>query len=479
MGFLGSARVPEFAMNRLIFAQAISAILQLALALVVPRIYAADEIGVAATIASTAAILGSVLSLRFEVFLPHARTESEKRDVVLISISLSVMVSVLILFLAAGYSLLFSVPESFAVDSPVSFILFAQLMALAISINSILYYLNISNSDYVGLSGGKMIMAGSNLCFSTAFSGFGFSGLVVAQLLAYFGQMIFAARRYYRVAFYDLNVRWVELKATFAVAKRYAIPDMGATALSSLSQHGPLLVIGLVFGAGNAGMFYVLSRLFGFPSFLIGTALSEWYLSILKTRRDGLMNVQKPIEQMYSVALYAAMCLVLFVVISGEKIISLIFGAQYADKAAFIFATLIVAVGAIVAGPVAHIYAAKGFPERGFAAQFKLNLIRAFGLTAAVFIEDVNTALFVIAASSLAAYSVFVASCLIECHGSYSKLGSQSWDSLFQAIIHVSPAAIFAYGFPKFWFVGVVVAATVVGFRFWSLLTGLRQFESR
>lgn len=243
---------------------------------ILTRLYTPADFGILATFASAISMVGVMLSLRYEqaIVLP------EQRQVAIAIVGLSLgLVFTLSLTLAIAFWINSDVLLRL-VGSHDEFLWFLPLGFVGAGLYQVLNFWALREAAFERIVGARLVQSFSMVLtqFGLGVAGLGYAGLLVGEVVGRAGGSWSLLVLLRGVTLREL----FDVQQMLYVAKRYLrfpLYNAWAALLNTLSLQLPFLMLPSLFNNEVAGFFALAYRVLGLPSFLVGQAVGQAFLS--------------------------------------------------------------------------------------------------------------------------------------------------------------------------------------------------------
>lgn len=371
---------------------AVSQVIILSSAPLLTRLYSPEAFGIAGAFLSLQAILLCMMCGGYEFATPVAEDEQTAAN-------LTVLCGGFAIAMAATFALIvwFAGDWVVALGDNSAWKPYLWLLPLVLLVgawlNAILYW-SLRKKAYAQISHARIAQATSRALLQGAmgWAWAGPLGLILGEALAIVGGAGILGRLVLTESF-DL-FRKVSVAGIVSAAKRYVrfpLLTMPGSLVGGMATGLPCVLLPILFGTTEAGLFFVARRLAFAPTTLIGCAVGNvFFVELAEGRKDK----QKIVRQFFrlSSVLLAVALLGAFVLYTAPSWAALLFGDEW-DQTGWILAAMApMLIGWFVVTPLSRVYYI--FEKQHLLAG--LELLR-FVLTAAVLFIGASTGLSVLA----------------------------------------------------------------------------------
>ena len=305
---------------------------------ILTRLYPVSEFAVLTLITTLISLLGVIVCGRYEVAIGLPSDENEAKQLVYLSILISISVSTVAMVLVLFFNE--SIADLLNNHNAASYILFVPLISLMYGLNQALTYWNIRKRNYYLISRTRVGQSVSNslTSLSLGYSIFRINGLVIGNMLGHLSILIltyFGTKGRAEISFSknDLNIE--KLKH---LARKYSdLPLVnGLHAFTDMLQvTGVIFVISAVFESVTTGLYGLTMRILQAPLTMIGTSFS---IVFYKEASEKVANNQKITKLLRTTILtLAAISFPVFLVIMiiGPDLFAFVFGESWRDAGVY------------------------------------------------------------------------------------------------------------------------------------------------
>ena len=336
----------EFSRNvlTLMTGTTIAQAIPIAITPILTRLYTPEDFGILALFVAVTAILGSIANGRYELAIMLPEKDDDAINVaalgLLIALCFSIVLLIPAIFLNAQITTLLGNEE-------IGFWLyFVPFVVLMTGLFNVLNYLNTRKKLYKDIAKANVYKATAmaSVQLGVGFIKTGVTGLITGQILS---QVV----ANYRLAKntqqnYDLSqVKKTEIKR---LAKRYIdFPkfSMWAILANNLSNHLTSIFISISFSVATLGFYSLAQKMLGFPSSLIGSAISQVFFKEASDEKQRTGKVIVAFDKtlvklvLLSIPIFSILMLIV------EDLFALVFGEHW--RVAGVYATYLIPMFAI------------------------------------------------------------------------------------------------------------------------------------
>lgn len=330
--------------------------LALALSPVITRLFDPANFGSFTLLAAVAMVLAPLMSLRLELAVPLAETDSASFAIVHAG-------------LAASVSLGTACSAFFYVVGPVlgdasgqhvagQWLWVTPIMASAMSCFSVLNSLAIRAARYRAIARRNVVMVGTTLGLqiSAGLLGFNVGGLVVGFAV---GQIVGAASLLFRSGLRSEQAvagrRLIIIRE--AMSRYWRVPALLAPAgvVNAFGLQAPVLLFAHHYSSEVVGWFGLTQRILAAPVTLIGLSVAQVYLSeIARTRREGADRSAYYFWQASRALFFVGALAAVGLVVAGPALFELAFGSEWRMSGQFARVLAIALAAQVVASPLSQ-----------------------------------------------------------------------------------------------------------------------------
>ncbi|WP_179991432.1 lipopolysaccharide biosynthesis protein [Acinetobacter sp. YH16058] len=299
---------------------------------ILTRLYTPEDYSILGVYVAIVAILSVVTCLRFDIAIPIPESTTEGRAVLYLALISNIVFTLLLfLMLVLTYPYLIQ----FELVKKISF--WIWLIPLGVSLTgfySALQYWATRNKRFKVIAKTRVTQA----VFSNAssmglgFSSLGFSGLIVGQLLSYFGGLFRLTSDTLR----DKNkYKEINLKKTFIKYQNFPKYSTLEGLANTSAIQLPLIIIAIYVAGPEVGYLMLAMKVLGIPMGLIGSAISQVYLSNAGEfyKKEKLYSYTKNIvNRIFKIVFFPFVALMLL----SPYIFEWVFGKSWSDLGYYI-----------------------------------------------------------------------------------------------------------------------------------------------
>jgi O-antigen/teichoic acid export membrane protein len=295
------------------------------------RLYPVVDFAALTIITTLISLVGVVVTGRYEFAVGLPADDRDARSLVqlasVITVSVSILVGIFLVFFRDGIASLMSFPSSpdylFAI--PVAALFYGGYQAFS--------FWQIRQRNYVVVSGSRISQSLTNSASSLGifFIGFGINGLILGNVLGQFAAFLYAflstAGR-----FKDFLVKpFSDLKV---VAGRYAdMPKVNSIhALSDVGQStAVILMITGIFGSVSTGLYGLTMRILQAPLNMIGNSLAMVFYKEVSEKTINGQLISKLLLSTMRTLFLISLPVFLLLMVFGPDLFALVFGSEWRD----------------------------------------------------------------------------------------------------------------------------------------------------
>lgn len=310
--------------------------LNIMLSPVITRIYTPEEFGILAIFSVFLIILG-VTTLKFELAIPIASTDREATFLILVSLSISIILNISIMFLLLIFGS--EVNRIFGLDSNPFIIYLVPLGAFLISVFNIFRQWSIRMSDYKVLSRATVMQSlGGNVAkILFGILSFGAMGLTVSRILS--GSLgVFTLSKSLVINYKEL-IKKEHYQEFINLIKRYKNFPIYMTPNSLLIifvSQIPVITIGVLYTPEITGFYSLANTIIMLPLAILGDAIGDVFYSesakiIKKSPEKVRSKSRRLVLGLFFISLIPTLILLLF----GPRLFGIVFGETWSYAGVF------------------------------------------------------------------------------------------------------------------------------------------------
>lgn len=305
---------------------------QVILALATPiltRLYNPDDFGVLAVFVALLSIVVVISALRYELAIPLPSSKRSACQLVALALLINCLTALFVLVA------IFLLREDIAkwAQSPAlaNYLWLLPVGVISAGTYKIFNYWAVWNKDFKAIAQTKLTQSIAKVIVQLAagLSGLGALGLIVGQLI---GQTVGVLRLTKGVALRSLlNKSDASLLRTKALIKRYKrFPkyDVPASALNTMSNQLPPILLATLFNPAVAGYYMLAAHVLAVPSSLVGQAIGQvLYGNCREALKSG--NLGRDTKRIVFTLTFLVTLPVIFVFFCGSSFFPVIFCSQW------------------------------------------------------------------------------------------------------------------------------------------------------
>lgn len=322
----------EFSRNVLILmtGTTIAQAIPIAISPILARIYTPEDFGVFALFIAIISILGIIISARYDFAIILPKKDKDALHLLILSVLINFVLCLIFLIIVIIFNEKITL---FLANPEISiWLYFVPFSLFTIGIYQSLSFWANRKKYYKELSISRVSQSSSSSVSNLAIGLIGFNniGLIVGQIL---GQTI-ATLILIKLTWSEIRTKLIFFKKIklFAIAKRYSkFPkyDILASLINVSSHQLTHILINIIFGAVNAGLFYFTQKILSLPISLIASSISDVFRQEATKEYQQFGNAwmvyKKTLRKLFFLGLIPSIILFLYSV----EIFVLIFGEQW------------------------------------------------------------------------------------------------------------------------------------------------------
>lgn len=373
------------------------------------RLYTPADFGVLALFVSITAFFGAVANARYEIAVVLPEREEEAVGIVVLAVIIALLAALLLLFAVSVFNQ--QITNALGVEAISRWLYFAPIAVALVGTHNALRHFAIRSKEFGAIAAANVHKAGAASGLQLLLGGLtaGPGGLIIGQLTSHVAGNARLLRNFMACTAGLQKTTAAHVKM---VAMRYVqFPKyslLGVIANNG-AQNVTSIFISAAFSVATLGHYALVNRVIGLPSQLIGTAVSNAFISeaMDEKRRTGkaIGTFDRTLVSMLALAIPGF--LVLYFV--AEEIFAWFFGPEWrvAGQYAQIL-TILIGVRFVVSplSPINHIFEKQGLALRFQLASLAITLT-AFALS--IWLElDFTAFLWLLSLSLTARYIIWL-----------------------------------------------------------------------
>ena len=302
-------------------------IFTLAISPLLTRIYTPADFGVYGVYTSVIAVLIVFVTGRYEFAMNSAKEEEDAISVYKIVNYFSVFSSgfIFIVLLLLGDSII----ETFNLEISKSLLYFIPFTLLILGyLQSSTYFLN-RHKNFAVLSKSKIYLSLTNgsVSISAGLLGFGVVGLIMANIIA-----VFISQLYQRIKGIRKKIFKPEsskIKYNLKKYKQYPLYNAPSAFFDNLALQAPVFILLLFFSEAIVGFYSLTVRVIGMPLGLIGTSISQVFLSQVSERHRNNQSYRGIIIKTSKYLALVGLVPLIIVLFFGPSLFAWFFGEKW------------------------------------------------------------------------------------------------------------------------------------------------------
>lgn len=293
---------------------------------ILTRLYTPSDFGIFALYSSLVAILSIFSTGRYELAIMQAKTKNEANSLVFGAMSLSLVFSIILfIFILIFEGKIVSLIEDKNIIYwiylvPISVLVIGTYQTLNYWLNKQKYYSQMSKNRVLNAS----LSGGSNIALG--FTGLNSLGLIIGYFI---GQLITTLILLKKFLKSSSSYNKLRILAVYKKYKNYPKHDLPASSMNTMAQQGPNLLLTPLFGAVNAGNFFLIQRVFMMPITLISSSVGSVFRQSAteQFKKTGQFNkiLLNTVKKLFIISIIPTVVLMIF----SQEIFGTIFGQEW------------------------------------------------------------------------------------------------------------------------------------------------------
>ena len=311
---------------RLIFGTSISQLITIIVSPLLTRLYTPAEFGEFGLFIAIVALLSLLSTLRYETAIIQAKDTEEAKQITLGSIGLSLIFSIVLMLMIFLFGK--SILRIFQLNITYNWIYLIPIYIFSTGIyQTLMYWLN-RVTKYGEMSRNRVLNASltgvGNI--SMAYFRFGSLGLILGNTIGQVISSLILLLKFFRGG---IKIELSRIIATLRFYLNFPKFDLPAALFNVASQQLPNVILVPLFGVANAGIFYLIQRVFLKPITLISGSIG----SVFRQKATELYHNNESTET-YFLKTAKTLFIISFIptvllMVLAESIFSLLFGEKW------------------------------------------------------------------------------------------------------------------------------------------------------
>lgn len=302
---------------------------------ILTRLYTPEDYSILGVYVAIVSILAVVSCLRFDIAIPVAIESNEARNIFYLALISNIIFSILILL---SIYLSYEYISNVEIIRELSFLIW--LIPLGVFFNglySALQFWATRDKKFKLIAKTRITQAvfSNTTSISLAIYGLGFAGLILGQLLSYSGGIL----RLLRNAVNNKESTNLTLKETFLKYKNFPKYSTWEGLANTSAIQLPLIIIAIFLVGPEVGYIMLAMKVLGIPMGLIGSAISQVYLSQASEYHNNKKLFSYTLEILKKI-LKIVFLPFLFLMVSSPYIFGYIFGKEWNEVGLYIMAMI-------------------------------------------------------------------------------------------------------------------------------------------
>lgn len=368
---------------------------------ILTRLYTPEDYSILGVYIAIVSIFAVISCLRFDIAIPIAIDNNEARNIFYLALISNIIFSIIILI-----SILFFYEYISNIEIIRRLSFWVWLIPLGIFLNglySALQFWATRNKKFKLIANTRITQAlfSNATSMGLAIYGLGFAGLILGQLLSYSGGIL---KLFYNAVNNKENTNII-LKETFLKYKNFPKYSTWEGLANTSAIQLPLIIIAIFLVGPEVGYLMLAMKVLGVPMGLIGSAISQVYLSHASEYHKNKKLFPYTLEILKKI-LKIVFLPFLFLMISSPYIFGFIFGKEWSDVGLYIVAMIPWYFMQILSSPISMALHVLNKQKVALFMQILGFLIRVF-LLLIIFIINNEIAVYYYIASGFLFYSMY------------------------------------------------------------------------
>jgi len=352
---------------------------------ILTRIYTPEDFGVFALFMAIASIFGTIVNGRYEVAIMLPRKDEDAINIFALGFIITFVISLILLILVLVFNNYFvNLLDNKEIGA---WLFFIPISVFLIGLWQLLNYYNIRKKQYKDIAKAIIIKTFllATVQLSIGFIKSGVTGLISGQIIS----QLFANTKLLSNIIKDkVLLSKISKKKIISLAKKYQdFPKHNAPAALSgtAALELPLILLPKLFGLAISGYFFLVRKMIGIPSALIGKSISEVFFQEMSAKKNMRFKCWpffiKTVKRLFFIALPISFFIALF----GPYLFQIVFGEQWKVSGEIAPYLAIVFLFTFVISAVSSVFSVSGYIKRGAFWNY-LYLISSFSIFAFSFL---------------------------------------------------------------------------------------------
>lgn len=390
--------------SKLASASSVAAIISVAITPIITRLFTADAFGAAAIFVSTAAIIGIIACLRFELAILLPKEDDEAASILKLCLMVTLGITLLTAVGLVGYNLI-------ANETPIpSAYWLLPIAVLLQGLNAALIRWNARARRF----GRNSIARVSETATAHGLqAGAGFAGqtspgpLIAGHIVGRFCSLLVLLKTNLRNILSQWESHKFPLRGLIQRYKKFPLVDSISALTNTTSTHLPPLLLGLFFSPAAAGFYALGYRLIQLPMLTFGNAIAQVFFQRFAESTNPHQRTRLTLEVFERLVIIGLLPMITLGLL-GEEAFRLVFGSEWAE--AGVYAEILSLWGFfwLICSPLSNVFTALERQE----VAFKINLLifgsRILSLLTGAYFHDTRLALFLFSTTGAVVYIYFL-----------------------------------------------------------------------
>ena len=375
---------------------ALSQLLLAAASPVLTRLYTPDQFGLLGVFAGLLALIGVVSSLRYELAIPLPEDDGEAANLVVLCLGLVLLAAIataLIVLTGGGW-----IAERMGFPELAGVLWLLPIGVFLSGVYCAFSYWSIRTKSFGTIARTKLRQTGATIGVQLLAFKLGGLALLVGQVAGQSAGALSLARPALATGSFKA-INWAGIVAAARKFKKFPYFSTWEGLANTAGMQFPPLMLAALFGPAAAGIYTLANRILMLPMSLIGTAVSQVFLSdAAEAHRESRLGAL--VSAVYEKLTHIAMAPALALMIVGPELFQWIFGPQWRNAGEFARWMMPWIYFVFVASPLSTLFAVTGRLRQGMVFQLVLLFTRIAALLVGARSGDLVFTIMLFAAAS-------------------------------------------------------------------------------
>lgn len=373
---------------------------------ILTRLYSPEDFGLLAIYSSLLLPVGVIASLRYQLAIPLADTDTEASKLIVISVISLLFITVLytVLLYVFGEKLL----QVINAPKMAKFLWMLPLGVIALGIYQVLNYEAIRQKSFIELARTKVSQSITSALIPLAGYPLGIIALLAGQVS---GQAMGITRLIKVLLKNNLSFfrqfKSRDLISTAVKFKSFPFLSTWGGLLNVLSSQTPALFFTAFFGPATAGLYLLSDKAVSGPLSVINSAISNVFFGGAREKSNG-NEFTDSVDQMHIMLSKIIMPIGLALFLFSADLFKIVFGEHWQEAGSYTQALSLMLYFQFISSPLSMVFTIKQEQSKTIWANLLLFILRVLGIAIGAYFSSVLVSIWVFSCLSAIAYINFI-----------------------------------------------------------------------